>query len=52
MGAQFVVKQGAKHHGETLGSTHHHIIGHKYTLNEDLRYGEFELVEVGDREEM
>lgn len=38
--------------GENLGSTHHNIIGHKYTLNEDLQYGEFELVEMGDIEEM
>lgn len=34
------------------GPRHHDIIGPKSMLNEDLQYGEFELDEMGDREEM
>lgn len=47
-----MMKQGIKCHGETLGSIHQDIIGPKHMLNEDLQYGEFELVEMGHREEM
>ena len=46
-----MMKQGAKCHGGTLGSSQH-IIGHKSIVNEDVLPGQFELVEMGDIEEI
>ena len=46
-----MLMQGAECHGETLESSPH-IFGHKSILNENILYGLFELVEMGDIEEM
>lgn len=46
-----MTKQGAKGHGGTLGNCQH-ITGHKSIVNEDVLPGQFELVEMGDIEEI